>query len=428
VGELTGVERRALDAIDQSAMVAELAELVAIPSITGTDAEADAQAWVARRLDGLGLEVDSWAMDLEALAATDGFPGVEAARTQAWGLVGSMPVRDGTVGDGSTLVLQGHVDVVPPGDLDRWPGRDPFRPRIENGVLHGRGSCDMKAGVVANLAAVRAIRAAGIELRGRVAVHSVVSEEDGGLGAFGTLQRGHTGDACIIAEATSGTVITANAGALTFRLSVPGRATHGSTRYAGYSAIDAYLPLHAALAELERERCHDADALMAEYPIPYPVSVGVLRSGDWASSVPDLLVAEGRLGVALGEDPADARAALEERVAAVCAADAWLRDHPATVTWSGGQFASGRLPVGHPLLSTVQIAVADTSGGSRPRERGAPYGSDLRLYNGAGIPTLHFGPGEVQHAHSPEERVPLAEMDSVCAALVLTILRTVGSR
>ena len=153
-----------------------------------------------------------------------------------------------------------------------------------------------------------------------------------------------------------------------------------------------------------------------------------LRSGDWASSVPDLLVAEGRLGVALGEDPADARAALEERVAAVCAADAWLRDHPAAVTWSGGQFASGRLPVGHPLLSTVQIAVADTSGGSRPRERGAPYGSDLRLYNGAGIPTLHFGPGEVQHAHSPEERVPLAEMDSVCAALVLTILRTVGSR
>ena len=72
--------------------------------------------------------------------------------------------------------------------------------------------------------------------------------------------------------------------------------------------------------------------------------------------------------------------------------------------------------------------MADASGGPRPRERGAPYGSDLRLYNGAGTPTLHFGPGEVSHAHSPAERVPLAELDSVCAALVLTVLRTVGAR
>src|SRR5450631_2074928 len=75
VGELTGVERRALDAIDQSAMVAELAELVAIPSITGTDAEADAQAWVARRLDRMGLDVDHWEMDLAALQAAVGYPG-----------------------------------------------------------------------------------------------------------------------------------------------------------------------------------------------------------------------------------------------------------------------------------------------------------------------------------------------------------------
>ena len=135
MGELTGVERRALDAIDQSAMVAELAELVAIPSITGTDAEADAQAWVARRLDGLGLEVDSWAMDLEALAATDGFPGVEAARTQAWGLVGSMPVRDGTVGDGSTLVLQGHVDVVPA--RGEW-SHEPFAGDIDSMRIYDR--------------------------------------------------------------------------------------------------------------------------------------------------------------------------------------------------------------------------------------------------------------------------------------------------
>jgi acetylornithine deacetylase len=425
MSDLTSAETRALDAVDHQGLVAELAELVAIPSVTGTDAEADAQAWVAGRMSALGLDVDHWEMDVAALEATDGYPGRESDRTQAWGLVGRTPERAGS--DGPTLVLQGHVDVVPPGDLNRWPGRDPFAPRVEAGVLHGRGACDMKAGLVANLAALRAVRAAGVELRGTVSLHSVVSEEDGGLGAFGTLLRGYTGDACVITEPTSGTVITANAGALTFRLSVPGQATHGSTRYAGHSAVDAYLPLHAALAELERDRNHGADPLMAEYPIAYPLSVGVVRSGDWASTVPDLLVAEGRLGVALEEDPASARAELEARVAAACAANPWLRDHPATVTWPGGQFASGRLPAGHPLLPLVQEAVADANRVARPRERGAPYGSDLRLYAAAGVPTLHFGPGEVAHAHSPGERVSLAELSAVTNALVLTVMRLVGT-
>jgi acetylornithine deacetylase len=426
--DLSPSETRALNALDTAAMVADLVELVSIPSITGTDAEADAQAWVAGRLGRLGLDVDHWEMDVPALERTAGYPGREAERSQAWGVVGSTPADSsaGSAQAGPTLILQGHVDVVPPGDLDRWPGRDPFSPRIDGGVLHARGACDMKAGVVATIAAVRAVLAAGSELQGRVAIHSVISEEDGGLGAFGTLLRGHTGDACVIPEPTSGTVITANGGALTFGLSVPGQATHGSTPYAGHSAIDAYLPLHAVLAELERERNARVDPLMAEYPVAYPISVGILSAGDWASSVPDLLTAQGRLGIAIGEDPADARAALTERVADVCARDPWLRDHPVTVSWPGGQFASGRLPAGDPLLGLVQDAVADV-GGTRPRERGAPYGSDSRLYNGAGIPTLHLGPGEVRHAHSPDEQVALAEVGAVAAALVLVILRTAGS-
>ncbi len=91
----------------------------------------------------------------------------------------------------------------------------------------------MKAGLAAHLAALAAIRAAGIRLRGRVAAHFVVGEEDGGLGAFGTLRRGHGGDACVIAEPTAGTLITANAGALTFRIAVPGKAAHGSSREQG---------------------------------------------------------------------------------------------------------------------------------------------------------------------------------------------------
>ncbi|OXS31651.1 ArgE/DapE family deacylase [Streptomyces sp. XY006] len=420
---LSDEEAAALAEIDEAALARTLQELIAVPSVTGSAAESELQHQLAGRLEWLGLETDLWSMDLPALRAHPDFPGTEAPRDEAWGLVGTTP--DG--GDGPTLVLQGHVDVVPPGDRTAWDG-DPFVPRVTGDVVHGRGACDMKAGIAAHLAALGAIRAAGIRLRGRVAAHFVVGEEDGGLGAFGTLQRGHRGDACVIAEPTAGTLITANAGALTFRVTVPGRAAHASSRERGVSAIDAYLPLHRALARLETARNADPDPLLAEYPIPYALSVGTVRSGDWASSVPDLLVAEGRLGVRLDEDPADARRALEECVAEACAADPWLRAHPAAVTWPGGQFAPGRLPDGHALPGVLRGAWSDTAGGPALRERGATYGSDLRLYTAAGIPTLQFGPGDIQVAHSAGERVSIRETVAVARALVVGVLRTVGTK
>jgi acetylornithine deacetylase len=286
----------------------------------------------------------------------------------------------------------------------------------------------MKAGVAAILAAVQAVQRSKITLQRPYAVHSVIGEEDGGLGAFATVHRGHLGDTCLIPEPTRLDLVTANAGALTFRITVPGKAAHASSREAGVSAIDAYLPLHRALARLEAERNRDPDPLLAEYPIPYALSVGTVRAGDWASSVPDLLVAEGRLGVRLGEDPAAARAALERCVAEACAQDDWLRAHPASVTWPGGQFASGRLAAGHPLRDVVADAHADASGDPRPRERGATYGSDLRLYAAAGIPSLQFGPGDIGVAHSAREHVSLREVVETSRALALTVMRTVGVR
>ena len=171
-------------------------------------------------------------------------------------------------GERPALILQGHVDVVPPGDLSRWSA-DPFAPAVRNGRVIGRGACDMKGGVVAILAAVEEVLGADGDVP-PFAVHFVVGEEDGGLGAYATLDRGHTGDACLIPEPTDLRLITANAGSLTFRIEVPGLATHGSTRYEGHSAIDAYLPIHAALAELERRRNADPEPLLADYPDRVP--------------------------------------------------------------------------------------------------------------------------------------------------------------
>ena len=167
---------------------------------------------------------------------------------------------------------------------------------------------------------------------------------------------------------------------------------------------------------------------MREYPVPYPIVVGRLQTGDWSSSVPDRLVAEGRLGLRITEDPDTARRQFEERIAAVAERDPWLRDHPPVVTWSGGQFAGGHLPAGDGLRDLVTGVHADVAGGPPLRERGVPYGSDLRLYAGEGIPTLHYGPGDVRLAHGPDEAVDLDEVVTVTRALVLAVLRSCGVR
>ena len=363
--DITTAEARALDAVDAAAVTELLVEVMSIPSVTGSAAESELQHRLAKELDASGLHTDLWPVDLEEIRNHPDFPGAEAPRTEAWGLVGSSSGAE----DDPTLVLQAHVDVVPPGEASLWQG-DAFVPWVEGDLVRGRGACDMKAGLVANIACLRAIRTAQVALPGRIALHCVVSEEDGGLGAFATLQRGYTGDACIITEPTDRTLVTANAGALTFTLSVPGRATHGSTRYAGHSALDAFLPVYGALQRLEAERNRDVDPLMTEYPVAYPLSIGTVRAGDWASTVPAVLRAEGRLGVRLGEDPELARRQFEDCVAEACAADPWLRDHPATVAWTGGQFASGRLGAAHPLRDLVRQAHADVTGGHALRERG----------------------------------------------------------
>ncbi len=392
-----------------------LAELIAYPSVGGSEFEASIQLRLADRLAELGLIVDLWPIDLTAVRAADGYPGEEVVRDVAWGLVAT-----NQTGELPELILQGHVDVVPVGDRAAWSS-DPFTANEAAGSLVGRGSCDMKAGVAAILGAVDRAQATGRALP-PFAVHFVIGEEDGGVGAFATLQRGHTGRCCLIPEPTNLHLITANAGALTFRIEVPGLATHGSTRYAGASAIDNYLPIHAALTALEVRRNETVEPEMTSYPIPYPLSVGRLHAGDWASAVPDRAVAEGRLGLRIEEDPAKARAELEAAVLTAAADVAFLRDHPPVITWPGGQFAGGRLPVGHQFANRIVALHEQVTGARLPPPYGAPYGSDLRLYAGAGVPTLHYGPGDVRLAHAPNEAVPIDHLLTVTDVLTQALL------
>ncbi len=403
--------------IDSDEIVATLRDLVEIPSVDGTPAELDVQRWCASSLRDLGLAVDSWDIDVAAATSDRDFPGMEVERSAALGCVGVLGPADET----PALALYGHTDVVPPGDAGRWTG-DPFVLRVEDGRAWGRGTCDMKGGVAAILAAVRAVRRSDLPLRRPVAVHLVSAEEDGGLGAFATLRRGHTADACISAEPTGGAVIPANAGSLTFRLEVAGLATHGSTRTRGVSAIEKFELVHTALRSLEAGRNATSAPYFDHLDLPWPLSVGIVSSGDWASTVPDRLVAEGRYGVRIDETVSEAMTAFTDAVSGACESDPWLRDHPVQVTWPGGRFAPGRLAPGHPLLDLVSDEVEERTG-RRPRALGGPYGSDLRHYIAAGIPTVQYGPGDAQDAHASDEHVAVAELVTCARVYAGMILR-----
>ena len=412
----------ALAAVDEAALVQLVQELVAIPTVTGSAAESEGQHWLDRRLRAAGMDTDLWSVDLPSTTADPEFPGMEAPRDEAWGLVGSWGG-----GRGPTVVLNGHLDVVPAGQPGLWTV-DPWAGQVRAGRILGRGACDMKAGLACQVMAVEALRRSGISLRGKVQLQSVVGEEDGGLGAFATLRRGYRGDLAVICEPTSSALVPAAAGALTFRLTVPGRSAHASMRLEGVDAIDKYLLVHLALRRREAERNDEAHPLMSEYALPYPLSIGTLQAGDWPSSVPDVVGAEGRLGVALGERVEDARAALEDAVDEVCADDPWLSQNPVRVEWFGGQFASGVVDPTAPVAELVSASHTRLHG-SRPPVHGVPYGSDQRLLTGiGGIPTVLYGPGDVRHAHAPDESVSVQELVAVTRTLVLLVATACGVR
>jgi acetylornithine deacetylase len=420
VSPLSAAERQVVEAIDADGLVAAVQGLVRIPSWGGH--ETPAQEFMAGLLAGAGLEVDRWDIDLEALARHPAYC-AEIARERALGVVGSLAGR----GAGRSLILNGHVDVVPPGDPGLWR-HPPFGGVLEDGRIHGRGALDMKGALVAAVFALRAVHEAGPPLRGAVHLTSVVGEEDGGLGTLATLVRGYRADGAIVLEPTNLAVAPSQAGALNFRVRVPGRAAHGALREEGVSALENLFTVYAALEALEdsRNRRLGDDPLFARYRTPFALCVGTVRGGDWASSVPDHVTIEGRLGVAPGESPDDARRELAAAVERAAATDTFLREHPPELTWWGGRFLPARTAPEHPLVTTVQAAAEAVLERAVPLE-GMPYGADMGLLvHEGGMPTLLFGPGDIRGAHRPDESVAVADLVALARSLAVTVLRFCG--
>jgi acetylornithine deacetylase len=329
---------------------------------------------------------------------------------------------------GRRVVLSGHLDVVPAGDLGTWTA-DPWGGEIRDGELYGRGANDMKGGVAAILAALRALSTEGLlrRLDGELVVALVPSEEDGGQGTLAAIRAGATGDVAVIPEPSMLDVVIAHAGAITFRLAVPGRAAHASKRREGVSALDNLATIVRALEADEAWRNgEETDPLMTELGLPYPTIIGKVAGGEWASTVMDLVVVEGRYGVRLGQRPEDAFADLRFAIDRACDGDDFLRVHRPSVELTGARFGSSRVASDHALpVSLATIAEAVT--GRRPRLVGVPYGADMRLFIDVGeTPCVMFGPGDVRLAHGADERVPLAEVEACARVLAAFVVEQLG--
>jgi acetylornithine deacetylase len=274
----------------------------------------------------------------------------------------------------------------------------------------------MKGGVVAILETLEALVEAGH--RGPVSVAFVPSEEDGGSGTLAAIRRGIDADVVVIPEPTDLEVITAHAGAITFRLVIPGKAAHAAIRTEGVSALDGLQTIRAALADDERRRNADVpDPRMAALGLPYPTIVGTISGGVWASSVIDAVEITGRYGVKLDQGVGEAADDLERCLRAAWESDPFLRDFDMEFEVFGASFDSCEIPDDHEL-STSLIRSIGAATGTRTTPKGLPAGTDMRLFvNQAGIPAVLFGPGHLRVAHAADEFVEIEDV-AVCAAVL----------
>jgi acetylornithine deacetylase len=380
--------------------------------------ESIAQAIVIEKCRQLGFELDIWEIGQAALFE---HPAFFSDRKDFKGNSNVVAVLKGE-GGGKSIVLNGHIDVVPAGDLKAWSD-DPYSGSIKGGRLYGRGSTDMKGGNVALLFALESLVKNGIKLKGDVIFQSVIEEESGGAGTLAAVLRGYRADGAIIPEPTNMKLFPKQQGSMWFRISVKGKSAHGGTRYEGVSAIEKAMNVIQSLQVLEKDRNDRInDPLYEKIPIPIPINIGKIQSGEWPSSVPDLAIIEGRMGVAPDETMENAQVQMKQCLLALGEQDEWFKDHPPTIEWFGGRWLPGSLESDHPLMECIKGSFKEVKGIS-PTIEASPWGTDGGiLSNVGGIPVVVFGPGVTEVAHHSDEYIVLEDLFAASEIIALAIM------
>jgi len=386
------------------------------PSLRGQ--EATAQDFLHDALKDRGYAMDRWTIEVDDIKHHPGFSPVEVDYSNAINVVGTLRPREET---GKSLVLNGHVDVVPTGPLDMW-SHPPFEPKRDGDWLYGRGIADMKAGIAANIFAVDALGRLGYRPAATLYQQSVVEEECTGNGALAALLRGYNADAAIIPEPEDDMLVRANTGVLWFRVRVQGAPVHVREAGSGANAIEAAYDLIKGLRELEEAWNAQKGAHRYFEDLEHPINfnVGKIAGGDWASSVPAWCEFDCRIALYPGIRAADAAREVEDHLRRVAERIPFLANNPPEVIFNGF-FAEGYvLEEGSEAEDT--LARAHMSSYTKPLESFVTPGYlDGRVFVIYGeTPCLVYGPYS-EAIHGFDERVKLSSVKRVTGTIALFI-------
>jgi acetylornithine deacetylase len=433
------IKKDVLDYIDEHAseIVSCLKTMIAIPSVNdGVDYrernERQIQEWIAADLARAGLAVDKWAEDPAGLR-----PNVVAT------LKGS--------GGGNSLILNGHCDVVPVLEPNRWH-TDPFVPVERDGNIYGRGASDMKGGLAAVIWAAKAVAARGVRLKGDLYIASTVGEETGEGATIGTaavIRRGYKAPFAIVAEPTDLELQTASSGIFVFELIVRGKAVHGACRNqvifpqryglasgqaVGVDALQKALPIIDMIYRMEQDwNLNWRHPVVGAGGQPFPDSQGVgvfcinpafIEGGIYRASINPYV----KITYMVWHPPTIRRETvieeIKKNVAAIASADSWLRENPPEV--NAPAVRAPWDPFATPESCQGVKALQDTMkklSGKDATISGFKAVSDCTWLERAGIPSVLLGPGNLGYGvHGDNEFVPIRdviEAARIYAAFVL---------
>ncbi len=401
-----------------------LADLVRFPSTRGN--EAPLQDWMARQLAARGYAVDRFTLaDVPLAGHPKASPMVEADPARSVQVVATHRAEKPT---GRSLILQGHIDVVPEGPAEMWT-YPPYSATIRDGWMYGRGAHDMKSGVAAMVFAMDALKAAGLEPAADVHLQTVTEEESTGNGALSTLLRGYRAEAALVPEPTGGTITRAHTGTLWFRIKVRGIPVHVAVAQSGSNAIlSAYhliQALQAHTATLNEAARHHEWYNGIESPLKF--NPGIIRGGDWASSTPAWCEVDCRIGLLPDADVAEVQRGVELCIAEAARGDNFLANNPPSVEWHGFLADGYVLQPGSEAEAVLAAAHAQVFGAEMPA-RITTAVNDTRFYGlYFGIPGLCYGP-KGEGAHAFDERTDLDHLKQTTLAIAAFIADWCGAR
>ncbi len=402
--------------------------LVRIPSISGD--EFRVQEYVHKILDDMKTKPEMLYPDLEVLRKD-----VDYFETTSFSRVGyeDRPNVAATMngsGGGKSICLTGHVDVVSPEPLEDWT-RDPWGGEIEDDLLYGRGSGDMKAGIAAMIIAVQSLQNLNIQLKGDVQIETTIEEEDGGVGGnlFLRLVRPKV-DAAINPEPTWHNLGVASGGVMYFRVTVKGVPAHAATAHFGVNAIEKMILVVKALQDLNTKRQSTTSFNIVEDSDPRmkgrvtTINIGTISSGDWPSTVPAKAVLETRIGWPPGETREEVQKQVEDTIASVTASDQWLIENPPVVEWFGWYARPHVLDVEGQFVQLIKKNITEVIG-IEPKFAGGSAGLDTRFFAHRNTPAVTFGP-RTERIHSFDEWVSIESTVKTAETIATTLIDWCG--